>query len=811
MVGRLLLGALLALGVTSAPARSEEVFTAERLVGLETLGGMRVTPDGRWVVIERQGAYDSASTYSFGPLTGALITDLMVIDASGRSADLVIGVDDDQGYQAGPIAPDGRRMVIYRLSKHSRALGVLSFDDRKVRWFDISPQLAVQGRTVAWRGSDSLVVMATTALPHFYRLGWETQATTQALWRRAQGGQAPTATFVPSGATRDARPQAAPLRLLDLDLKSGAVRTLLTGDLRDFELSPDAAMVAVVSNGDDVQFDADRPAAIGAPTRRRRLTLVEVQSGRIKDPDPAWDVLGGLLAWSPNSRTVLVVGRKSGSSWDDAAFLFADRENGQLEPLMDPAFRPAVMAWDDAGTPVGRAGWIGDAPIFLVRDPDGSAKWRQWPAADAAGRDFSPHARFARRGGVVWVEDKGRLYAPGQTVGVGGRIVSDGASMDAGERAFANPTDHELGRAAVLSSDGCLAGPSPASSPYCLSQDEQGALAVASSNGQTVVFRRRSPNGRTEVIIGRAANREVRRITLNAGLDQVTWPEIRRVSHAGDDGQALSSWLLLPPGPPPAGGWPLVVRLYPGDAYEQPPAFLMPGVLSTQLNAQVIAAGGYAVLAPSLPSRAGRKEPLQDLASRIDAVVSAAAAATPINAHRVALVGHSYGGYAALMAAAQGGRYQAVVASAALADLATSLKDTRHAAVHPQDGLWIIGAAGWLESGQGGLGVPPWMDAPAYLSGSPIYHADRFEAPILLIHGDLDPVGAEAMFAALYRLNHEAGLLTYWGEGHNLASPANIVDLHRRVLQFLDERLAGPHAGQALEPGAAPDLDQGAH
>ena len=152
-----------------------------------------------------------------------------------------------------------------------------------------------------------------------------------------------------------------------------------------------------------------------------------------------------------------------------------------------------------------------------------------------------------------------------------------------------------------------------------------------------------------------------------------------------------------------------------------------------------------------------------------------------------------------------------MVASAALADLATSLKDTRHAAVHPQDGLWIIGAAGWLESGQGGLGVPPWMDAPAYLSGSPIYHADRFEAPILLIHGDLDPVGAEAMFAALYRLNHEAGLLTYWGEGHNLASPANIVDLHRRVLQFLDERLAGPHAGQALEPGAAPDLDQGAH
>ena len=45
------------------------------------------------------------------------------------------------------------------------------------------------------------------------------------------------------------------------------------------------------------------------------------------------------------------------------------------------------------------------------------------------------------------------------------------------------------------------------------------------------------------------------------------------------------------------------------------------------------------------------------------------------------------------------------------------------------------------------------------------------------------------------------GLLTYWGEGHNLASPANIVDLHRRVIDWLGERLA---PREAFAPAANP-------
>lgn len=812
MVSRLLLAGLILLGMTPTPARSEDRFTAERLVKLETLGNMRVTPDGRWVVLERQGPYDSAATYRFGPLTGALITDLMIIDAAGKSPDLVIGADDDEGYQAGPISPDGRRMAIYRLSEHARRLGVLSFEDRKIRWFDISPQLAVQGRTVAWRGSDALIVISTPALPHFYRLGWEVQSTTEALWSQAQAGRIPTASVVLSGEARDMRPQAPPLRLIDLDLETGAVRTLLTGDLRDFELSPDAASIAVVANGEDVQFDEGAAAAIGSPTRRRRLTLVDIESGRIQDPAPNWDVLGGLLAWSPDSRTMLAAGRKNGSTWDDAAFLMVHRDGG-LEAMTDPALRPAVLPWDDAGTPVARANWLGDAPVFLVRGVDEDVRWRRRESSDAGGFDFSAYARFAGSNGVVWIEDGGRLRGPEANDAFRGRMIGDGARMDAGERGFANPTAHELGQAVVLDADGCLRSlsiTSSASSPFCLAEGERNTLAIASANGQAAVFRRRTDDGRTVVTIDGPSAPTPRIVVLNDGMKDVAWPDVKRVRGLDADGQELSSWLLVPPGAPPAGGWPLVVRLYPGDVYDDPPASLLPGVLTTQLNAQVFAAGGYAVLAPSLPNATPR-DPLKDLVSRIDAVVASAAADTPINRDRVALVGHSYGGYAALTAATQGGRYQAVVASAALADLATSLKDTRHAAVRPQDGVWIIGSAGWLETGQGGLGAPPWVNPSAYVAGSPIYHADRLEAPVLLIHGDLDPVSAETMFGALYRLNREAGLLTYWGEGHNLASPANIVDLHRRVLQFLDERLARPDVDQTFKPGAAPDFNQAAH
>jgi dipeptidyl aminopeptidase/acylaminoacyl peptidase len=70
---------------------------------------------------------------------------------------------------------------------------------------------------------------------------------------------------------------------------------------------------------------------------------------------------------------------------------------------------------------------------------------------------------------------------------------------------------------------------------------------------------------------------------------------------------------------------------------------------------------------------------------------------------------------------------------------------------------------------------------------------------MLLIAADRDfsPLGqAEQLFSALFRQGKDAELVTYWGEGHVVASPANLADLYRRVIAFLRDN---------LQPGPAVD------
>jgi len=67
---------------------------------------------------------------------------------------------------------------------------------------------------------------------------------------------------------------------------------------------------------------------------------------------------------------------------------------------------------------------------------------------------------------------------------------------------------------------------------------------------------------------------------------------------------------------------------------------------------------------------------------------------------------------------------------------------------------------------------------------------------------------AEEMFTALYRLNKDALFVRYWGEGHVLASSANIRDFWRRVFTWYDRHLAAdatepPHDPQPC--ATAPD------
>ncbi len=86
-----------------------------------------------------------------------------------------------------------------------------------------------------------------------------------------------------------------------------------------------------------------------------------------------------------------------------------------------------------------------------------------------------------------------------------------------------------------------------------------------------------------------------------------------------------------------------------------------------------------------------------------------------------------------------------------------------------------LNGAAWLELGQAGVGGLPWERPERYLRNSPLLGVARIETPVMIVHGDRDPVTniaqSEELFTALYRLNKPAVFVRYWGEGHLLFNP----------------------------------------
>ena len=265
------------------------------------------------------------------------------------------------------------------------------------------------------------------------------------------------------------------------------------------------------------------------------------------------------------------------------------------------------------------------------------------------------------------------------------------------------------------------------------------------------------------------------------------------ITHKGHRGETLTSWLYLPPQPSqPSARLPLVVIPYPGGVYDTPPRRHLPPTAGSDTNAQILAAHGYAVLVTSLPVNETR-EPADGLSADILKIVDAAIAAEPrIDGERLALWGHSYGGWAALMTATQTSRFKAVIAGAFATDRFSAYSPANLlTTIAPDAGLIYAAQAGYSENGQARMGRAPWLVPDRYVRNSPLMAADKITAPMLLLMGDLDsdPGQQVQMFGALFRQNKDALSVLYHGEGHVLMSPAHITDLYQRVFAFLDEQL----------------------
>lgn len=786
--------AILTLASGSAQANP---FSLDDLFHLERIGHVAISPLGRTVVFEQFGPMTQNGPYQYDALSVAQRSSLHILSTSTgeRSLHPPIGLEG-RGLMIGSWAPTDDRLLVYRLKDQVFSAGVLDTVTGRSLWLSGVPELALWGRSAQWRDADALVMIQRTQgdMPPLLRVGVQPEQRLAQLWDMTRQGEETGRTMIGGGSFLHLNPKPEDSRLVLVSAVTGATHVLAAGRFHDLEVAPGGRFAAAVRFTSDRPFDASQPFLQGEFTERRELTLADLETGEVWEPIPGEDLIPHLLSWSPSGNSLIVWARTDGVSWAQGRLLRIDPRSRTVTRIDLSGFEPALVQ-TGLRTPVVCADWLGEQLVLYVENGDR----KDWALLSPGhGRILTKDLTSPSSGLLAISRDRIVVQAEGDAWSVDllghakrlGRAVRTETSLTAalfneGQRFQFNNAPR---RDWVMVGDGDQRRRTRTGSG-----DFFGSVADATSPivalGETTFVRRDIDAVFRE---GLAIDQAQPFIRLNSFLSEVSFSTPEAVHDPAGDGRAVIGWLYRPPSERLVFRPPLIVIPYPGSSARAP----RPIDDMVMANVQLMVSAGYAVLIPSLPRSNSRGEPAQDMAKDILAVVDATEASNAFDPDKIVLWGHSFGAFGAVAAATQSDRFAAVIAANGPYDLASVWGQFPLAAsLMPEEGLSVRSRAGWVETGQGGLGAPPFADPDRYVRNSPVFQADRISAPMLLFTGDRDyiPSGqAEELFSALYRQEKDVVLVTYRGEGHVLSSPANIRALYETIWQWLDQVLGTP-------------------
>ncbi|MXO91890.1 S9 family peptidase [Pontixanthobacter aquaemixtae] len=292
--------------------------------------------------------------------------------------------------------------------------------------------------------------------------------------------------------------------------------------------------------------------------------------------------------------------------------------------------------------------------------------------------------------------------------------------------------------------------------------------------------------------------------THNPWLSEIDFGRQSVVTYTARDGQQVEGILIEPVGGTPAGGAPMIMNVHGGpEAHESNgwlTAYSKPG--------QVAAGQGYAVFLPNYRGSTGygvafAKQHQNDYAGKeFNDIVDAKrhfveqGIADP---DRVGITGGSYGGYASAWGAtALSEEYAAAVMFVGISNQISKFGTTDI----PLE-MYNVHSRKW-----------PWENWQGMLDVSPIYHVDKADTPILIMHGADDPRVAPSQSYELYRnikvrTDTPVRFVLYPGEGHGNRRAAARYDYNLRMMRWFDTYLKSGDRDAPLPP-SRPELADGA-
>jgi dipeptidyl aminopeptidase/acylaminoacyl peptidase len=288
-----------------------------------------------------------------------------------------------------------------------------------------------------------------------------------------------------------------------------------------------------------------------------------------------------------------------------------------------------------------------------------------------------------------------------------------------------------------------------------------------------------------ELFTSRPDGSDVRRITRinDALLDRVAVGEVERFDFVGWNDETVQGWIVKPVGFDPEQSYPVAFLIHGG------PQGSFDNDFHYRWNPQVYAGRGYAAIMIDFHGSTGYGQAFTDSISGdwggkplvdLQAGLAAALERHPwMDGERACALGASYGGYMVNWIAGRWPqRFRCLVNHDGVFDTRSMYFETEE--------LWF---PEWENRGT------PWDSAASYEVYNPATYVDRWQTPMLVIHGALDYRVPETQgigaFTALQRRGVPSRFLYFPGESHWVLSPANGLRWHDEVLGWLD-RWTGP-------------------
>lgn len=317
---------------------------------------------------------------------------------------------------------------------------------------------------------------------------------------------------------------------------------------------------------------------------------------------------------------------------------------------------------------------------------------------------------------------------------------------------------------------------------------------IKAKKADTFLYTRETTQEYPDFYAADAALANGRKITdANPQQKDFPWTSgMRLVDYTSTHGDKLQAAMWLPANYEAGKKYPMLVYIY-EKLSQAANAYPQPGF--NGFNIAHYTSNGYAVLEPDIVYKIN--DPGMSAVACVVPAVKAAIATGVVDAAKVGIQGHSWGGYQTAFLVTQTDVFHAAVAGAPLTDMVSM-----YSLIYKNTGE-ANGAI--FEASQGRFKGGFWDNTEAYIRNSPVFHATNVHTPLMILHNDKDGAVDQTQgieyYNTLRRMGKPVILLEYKGENHGLAKPENMKDYTVRMRQFFDHYLMDKPAPKWMDEG----------